>query len=99
MCIKNKKVVFIGIVLLSIGLIAFIQNKVEDNGLRVCPDELVISAIAGPDRSGVTEDTFLPEATTATDQSFYILEGENRAVQEFDTAWVASNCKVPITNQ
>lgn len=99
MFIKSKKFILLASILLIIGLIVFIQNKSKSSGLRVCPDELVISAIAGPDRSGATEDTFLPEATTSADQSFYVLNGENKAVQEFDTAWVASNCKVPVTNQ
>lgn len=68
-------------------------------GLKVCPDELIIMTVAGPDRSGATEDGFVFEETEGGDQSFYILDGKKKAIQEFDTAWVAIHCKIPITNQ
>jgi hypothetical protein len=90
----------LGIAVLAVmGGFFFLNTDKGNPGLRICPDELVIKSIAGPDRSGATEDTFLPDMTEGVDQSFYLINGEKKAVQEFDTAWVAENCKVPVTNQ
>jgi hypothetical protein len=72
----------------------------------VCPQEFVVNSISGPDRSGQgTElsvfhqgDNQFESSGTSTDLSYYLLNGEQRVVSEFDTAWVADHCKVPITN-
>lgn len=63
----------------------------KNPGLKVCPDEMVVNEMSGPDRSGETVDN----TDTPVRSSYYMLKGERREVDEFNTAWVAANCYVP----
>ncbi len=112
--IKTKKWVklSVGIIVIGIIFLAIYQTRPQDEvsknpGLKTCPDELVIEEIAGPDRSGATVDTEDNEnidtqknsEVSSEDASYYLVDGKQMAVEEFNTAWVAQNCKVPITNK
>lgn len=106
--IKSKKWVKLSAGLIVIGIIVLVirrarpQDEINKNpGLKLCPDELVIEEVAGPDRSGATPDIDTQKDSTliVEDISYYLIDGTQKAVEEFNTAWVAQNCKVPITNK
>ncbi len=111
--INAKKWVKLSIGILVIGIILLVicktrpQDEISKNpGLKICPDELVIEEIAGPDRSGTTDtedteniDTQKNSEVSSEDASYYLVDGKQMAVEEFNTAWVAQNCKVPVTNK
>lgn len=87
------KIIVLTVLILLIGSgILFKDQIFHPNGLQVCPDEMIVNEMPGIDRSGATVDDTIP-----TRSNYYILSGERKEIDEFDIAWVGSNCSVPIT--
>lgn len=97
----RKKLILI-LIVIGLGVLSIVwfvyTKKVSSHGLRICPEEMVIEAKAGPDRSG-QESLQDSEDIVASGTSMYILNGKKMPVSDFDTAWIAENCQVPITNK
>ncbi len=92
---KSKKslvLLILVIILLIIGICLFKKTS-NKQGLRVCPEEMIVNEMPGIDRSGQTVDDKTPSRS-----SYYILGGERKEVDEFDTAYIAENCTVPVTS-
>lgn len=56
------------------------NNTVVSGTLQECPSEKIINSMPG----------------IGGGEEYYILNGKRREVQEFDAAWVAAHCKVPV---
>ncbi len=104
---RNALTLIIILIVLLGGYFLFFQNKETANvandldinknpGLKVCPEEMVVNEMPGPDRSGENADADTNDIPTRS--SYYVLKGERREVDEFNTAWVAENCYVPVTS-
>lgn len=93
---KIKRAIYILIaIILLIVVVSLYQsgNIFTSSKLRVCPEEMIVNAMPGIDRSGETEDN-----VESVRSSYYIIEGERREVDEFDTVYIAENCNVPVTS-
>ncbi len=95
---RNKKTIYtlsLAAILVIVGIcvIIFGNGFGNDRGLRVCPEEMIVNEMPGIDRSGETESDIDPMRT-----SYYILGGERREIDEFDTAYIAENCTVPVSS-
>lgn len=93
---RNKRTAYaliIAGILLVFGIILLIIDNlsVNNKGLQICPDEMIVNEMPGIDRSGETTND-----VEATRSSYYILNGERREIDEFDTAYIAENCTVPV---
>lgn len=95
---RNKKTLYALVgaaILIVIGLcfIIFGNGFGGGRGLQVCPEEMIVNEMPGIDRSGETESDIEPVRS-----SYYILGGERREIDEFDTAYIAENCTVPVSS-
>lgn len=82
---------FVGIIAL-IALVAGGVYYLNNQKNMVCPEEMIVNRMPSVDRSGETSSDEIP-----TRSNYYIIDGKRVEIDELDTAWIASNCRVPVT--
>ncbi len=90
---RKKTILILIAVVIVIAIVLIFQKSTNKHGLRTCPEEMIVNEMPGIDRSGQTVDEKIP-----TRSSYYILNGERKEVDEFDTVYIAENCTVPVTS-
>lgn len=95
---RNKKTIYTLsaaalLLIVGTGFIIFGDGFGSSRGLQICPEEMIVNEMPGIDRSGETKNEIDPMRS-----SYYILDGERREIDEFDTAYIAENCTVPVTS-
>jgi hypothetical protein len=89
--IKTHTAGFVGIVAI-VALIAGGVYYLTHQHNMVCPEEMIVNQMPAVDRSGETVSDEIPMRS-----NYYIIDGKRVEIDELDTAWIASNCRVPVT--